>query len=136
MPVRWPIKSTANPVRQALTTTLDGLSSTSGGAVSFTTLRLVYGGALEDFRQGQTNSVLVITAGPHTDQTLDGSGLQDYVRSTFDAAKPVAINVIDFGSDSDRATWEAVAQSTGGSYQNLSTSASPELTTAITKFTG
>ena len=44
--------------------------------------------------------------------------------------------MIDFGSDSDRATWEAVAQTTGGSYQNLSTSASPELTSAIATFTG
>ena len=124
------------PRSAALTTTLDEQSSMSGGAVSFTTLRLIYDDALAKFRQGQTNSILVITAGPHTDQSLDGSGLQEYVRRTFDAAKPVAINVIDFGSDSDRATWEAVAQTSGGSYQNLSTSASPELTTAITTFLG
>ena len=47
--------------------------------------------------------------------------------AAFDSAKPIAINVIDFGSDPDRATWEAVAQTSGGSYQNLSTSTSPEL---------
>ena len=124
------------PRSEALTTTLDALSSTSGGAVSFTTLRLVYDDALAKFRQGQNNSVLVITTGPHTDQSLDGGGLQDYVRRTFDPAKPVAINVIDFGSDSDRATWEAVAQTSGGNYQNLATSASPELTSAIATFLG
>ena len=126
----------ANPARQALTTTLDGLSSTSGGAVSFTTLRLVYNEALANFRVGQPNSVLVITTGPHTDQSLDGPGLQEFIRQSFDPARPVAVNVIDFGPDSDRATWEAVAQTTGGSYQNLSTSASPELTAAIATFTG
>ena len=120
----------------ALTETLDALSSSSSGAVSFTTLRLVYTEAMTNFRQGQTNSILVITTGPHTDQTLDGSGLQAFIREAFDAAKPVAVNVIDFGSDSDRATWEAVAQTTGGSYQNLSSSASPELTSAITRFLG
>jgi hypothetical protein len=123
------------PRSQALTTTLDGLSSTSGGTVSFTTLRLVYSEALANFRAGQPNSVLVITAGPHTDQTLNGAGLQEFIRQSFDPARPVAVNVIDFGSDSDRATWEAVAQTTGGSYQNLPTSASPELTTAIAKLT-
>ena len=80
--------------------------------------------------------VLVITSGPHTDQSLDASGLQEYVRRTFDPAKPVAINVIDFGADPDRATWEAVAEATGGGYQNLSTSTSPELATAITTFLG
>jgi hypothetical protein len=122
------------PRSTALTTTLDSLSSTSGGAVSFTTLRLVYNEALAGFREGQNNSVLVITAGPHTDESLDGDGLQAFIRDAFDPARPVAVNVIDFGADSDRATWEAVAKASGGSYQNLTRSAGPELTAAITTF--
>jgi len=80
------------------------------------------------------NSVLVITAGPHTDQSLGGQGLQDFIKQSADPAKPVAVNVIDFGSDSDRDTWEAVARLSGGGYQNLSTSASPDLATAVTNF--
>ncbi len=124
------------PRSAALAAALDEQTASGGGAVSFTTLRMIYDQALAKFRQGQTNSILVITAGPHTDQSLDSSGLQEYVRRTFDPAKPVAINVIDFGSDPDRATWEAVAQISGGSYQNLSTSASPDLTSAITTFLG
>ncbi|MCV7218806.1 substrate-binding domain-containing protein [Mycobacterium crocinum] len=115
----------------ALTNTLGGLLPSGSGAVSFTTLRLAYGEALANFRQGQTNSLLVITQGPHTDQTLDGPGLIQYVKSAADPAKPVAINVIDFGDDSDRATWEAVAQASGGMYQNVATSDSPDLATAI-----
>lgn len=124
------------PRSAALAETLDEQTSSGNGAVSFTTLRMIYDEALAKYRQGQTNSVLVITSGPHTDQSLDASGLQEYVRRTFDPAKPVAINVIDFGADSDRATWEAVAEATGGGYQNLSTSTSPELATAITTFLG
>ncbi len=120
------------PRTAALTAALDDQTASGGGAVSFTTLRMVYDDALAKFRQGQTNSLLVITAGPHTDQSLDGSGLQDYVRRSFDSAKPIAINVIDFGADSDRATWEAIAQTSGGNYQNLSTSTSPDLASAIT----
>jgi hypothetical protein len=115
----------------ALTNTLRGLSPSGSGAVSFTTLRLAYGEALANFRQGQANSMLVITQGPHTDQTLDGPGLVQYVKSAADPAKPVAINVIDFGDDSDRATWEAVAQASGGTYQNVATSDSPDLATAV-----
>jgi hypothetical protein len=118
----------------ALKATLDDQHATSGGAVSFTTLRLIYKGALANFRPGQTNSVLVITAGPHTDQSLNGHGLQDFIRQNADPEKPVAVNVIDFGTDSDRATWEAVAHLSGGSYLNLATSASSELTTAVTNF--
>ncbi len=124
------------PRSAALTETLDSQSAAGGGAVSFTTLRLVYTEAMSNYRQGQSNSILVITTGPHTDQSLGGSGLQQYIRSAFDPARPIAVNVIDFGSDSDRATWEAVAQASGGSYQNLATSASAELTSAIATFLG
>ncbi|HKV17386.1 MAG TPA: hypothetical protein VJR50_00025 [Mycobacterium sp.] len=124
------------PRSAALASTLDEQTASGGGAVSFTTLRLVYDDAQAKFRQGQSNSVLVITAGPHTDQSLDGGGLQDYVRRTFDSARPVAINVIDFGGDPDRATWEAVSQTTGGVYTNLSTSASPDLASTLTKVLG
>jgi hypothetical protein len=122
------------PRSEALTTALDRQHASSGGAVSFTTLRLIYKDAQTNFHAGQTNSVLVITAGPHTDQSLGGEGLQDFIKQSADPAKPVAVNVIDFGSDSDRATWEAVAKLSGGSYQNLATSASPELATVVDNF--
>jgi Bacterial extracellular solute-binding protein len=122
------------PRSDALTAALDRQHASSGGAVSFTTLRIIYKDALANYHAGQNNSVLVITAGPHTDQSLGGQGLQDFIKDSNDPAKPVAVNVIDFGSDSDRETWEAVAKLSGGTYQNLSTSASPELATAVTNF--
>jgi len=122
------------PRSEALTAALDRQHASSGGAVSFTTLRIIYKDAQANFRPGQMNSVLVITAGPHTDQSLGGQGLQDFIKQSADPAKPVAVNVIDFGSDSDRDTWEAVARLSGGGYQNLSTSASPDLATAVTNF--
>jgi hypothetical protein len=124
------------PRSSVLTNNLNGQVASNGGAVSFTTLRLVYNDAVANFREGQPNSVLIITAGPHTDQSLDGAGLQDFVRQTFNQGRPVAINVIDFGSDRDRATWEAVAQTTGGDYQNLNSSAGPELTTTLATMLG
>jgi hypothetical protein len=124
------------PRSAALTNTLNAQTASGGGAVSFTTLRMLYTDMLTNFRQGQSNSILLITAGPHTDQSLDGNGLQQYIRGAFDPARPVAVNVIDFGSDSDRATWEAVTQASGGGYQNVASSAGPELTTAVTQFLG
>lgn len=116
---------------ETLISELDELSSTAGGAVSFTTLRLVYNQALANYRPGQANSVLVITAGPHTDRTLDGSGLQDFIRTNTDPERPVAVNVIDFGADADQATWQSVAQLSGGTYQNLRGANSPELAGAL-----
>ena len=60
------------PRAAALTGTLNGLSPGGGGGVSFTTLRLVYGDALANFRQGQADSVLVIVQGPHTTSRSTG----------------------------------------------------------------
>lgn len=115
----------------ALTAALDAQNPSGGGAVSFTTLRLVYTEASSNFREGQQNSVLVITAGPHTDRSLGPEGLQDYIRGAFNPDRPVAVDIIDFGDDADRPTWESVAQITGGSYRNLGSSDSPELAAAI-----
>ncbi|MGD9619449.1 MAG: hypothetical protein AB7G47_04070 [Mycolicibacterium sp.] len=119
------------PRSTALNEALQAQTPSGGGSVSYTTLRLVYTDASAKYREGQKNSVLVITTGPHTDQTLGSEGLQQYIRGAFNPDRPVAVNVIDFGDDPDRATWESVAQITGGNYQNLSTSASPELAAAI-----
>ena len=133
-----PLSDTVNgqPRLAAVTATLAKQYSSAGGAVSFTTLRMLYQDTQAKYVAGQPNSILVITAGPHTDQTLDGTGLQNFIRTSADAAKPIAVNVIDFGADPDRATWEAVAHLSGGGYQNLSTSASPDLATAINQFLG
>jgi hypothetical protein len=127
---------TSGPVADrlaALTAALDKQYASAGGAVSFTTLRILYQDIQANYHAGQTNSILVITAGPHTDQSLDGPGLQEFIRKA-DPGKPIVVNVIDFGADPDRATWEAVAQLSAGSYQNLATSASPDLATAINAF--
>jgi hypothetical protein len=122
------------PRSAALTAALDRQFSSGGGAVSFTTLRLAYQDIQTNYHAGHTNSILLITAGPHTDQSLDGAGLQNFIRAGADPAKPIAVNIIDFGADPDRATWEAVAQLSGGGYQNLATSASPDLAAAINAF--
>jgi hypothetical protein len=94
-PISDPVQG--QPRSAALVAGLGGLASTTSGRVSFTTLRNVYTDAVTNFRPGQPNSVLVITSGPHTDQSLDGAGLQAMVRGAFDPAKPVAIDVINVG---------------------------------------
>jgi hypothetical protein len=133
-PLADPVNGQPRPA--ALAAALDKQYSSGGGAVSFTTLRLIYQDMQTNYRVGQSNSILLITAGPHTDQSVDGPGLQNFIRTSADPAKPIAVNIIDFAADPDRATWEAVAQLSGGSYQNLSTSASPDLATAISTFLG
>ena len=102
--------------------------------VSFTTLRLIYNGALATFRQGQKNSVLVITTGPHTDQTLDGPGLQHFVQ---DSVRPgpagchqrhrLRLRPGPFHMGIRRPNLRR-------QLQNLATSASPELNSAIATF--
>lgn len=115
----------------ALTASLDSLASTASGRVSFTTLRNVYTDAVTNYRPGQSNSILIITSGPHTDQSLDGAGLQEVIRGAFNPAKPVVVNVINVGDDPDRATWQAVTQITGGQYDGVPASDSPEMVANI-----
>lgn len=119
------------PRSQALDAALNGLTPGSAGRVSFTTLRNVYADALTGFRPDQTNSVLVITAGPHSDQSLGAQGLQDLIRSSNDPARPVAVNVINVGDDPDRPTWESVAEISGGTYQNVPNTDAPEFGSAL-----
>lgn len=114
-----------------LISNLNNQSSSGGGHVSFTTLRMLYGDAMSKYVDGQANSILVITSGPHTDQSLDGQGLQEYIKSAFDPGRPVAVNVIDIGTDSDGSTWQAVSQLTGGMFTSVPTSAAPELANAV-----
>ncbi len=133
-PLGDPVAAGGQPRSAALAAALDKQYSSAGGAVSFTTLRMIYQELQANYHAGQANSILVITSGPHTDQTLDGAGLQDFIRKSADPAKSIAVNVVDFGGDPDRSTWEAVAQLSGGGYQNLSTSASPDLAAAINTF--
>lgn len=122
---------TGQPRGAALAAALDDAAPGGGGGVSFTTLRNVYADAQQNFRPGQQNSVLVITSGPHSDQSLGSDGLQELIRSSADPARPVAVDVIDVGDDPDRPTWEAVAQISGGTYQNVPSSDSPELVKAL-----
>ncbi|MGH3956882.1 MAG: hypothetical protein ACRDTI_22890 [Mycobacterium sp.] len=122
------------PRSQTVADALTALQPTSNGAVAFTTLRNVYQEAVNGFRPNQVNSVLIVAGHSHTDQSLDSAGLIDTINRQKDPARPVRINVIDFGADSDQQTWQALAQQTGGAYQNLTASNSPELAATITRF--
>ena len=121
------------PRSAALSGVLNSTTPTSGGGLSFTTLRQAYADAVAKFSAGQQNSILLITQGPHTDQSLDGPGLQDAVKSAVDPNRPVAVNIISFAGDPDRPTWEAVAAATGGSYAEVPTSDSPDLAAAVAR---
>lgn len=130
-PLGDPIET--QPRAAIITGVLDATAPTSGGGLSFTSLRAAYGDALLNYRPGQPNSVLVITQSPHTDDALDGAGLEDFIAKSQDPNRPLPINVISFGGDPDRPTWEAVTRLSGGNYQELPTSEGPDLLAAISR---
>lgn len=121
----------AGPRSAAIAAVLEQTTPTSGGGVSFTTLRAAYTDALANYRPGQPNSVLVITQGPHTDESLDGPGLEQFITTARDPDRPVAVNILSFAGDPDRPTWEAVARLTGGRHVEIPRSDSPELAGAL-----
>lgn len=121
------------PRSAAIAALMDNTTPTSGGGVSFATLRAAYADAVANYRQGQPNSILLITQGPHTDQGLDGQALQEAIKAASDPKRPVTVNIIDFAGDPDRPTWEAITRLTGGAYQEIAVSDSPDLTGAIAR---
>ena len=130
-----PLADPVGPLSRAdaLAGVLDSTTPTSGGGLSFTTLRAAYTDAVANYRPGQPNSVLLITQGPHTDGSLDAAGLESFVRGSQDPNRPVAINVIGFPGDPDRPVWDSVSRLSGGSFQEVPASNSPELAAAVTR---
>ena len=63
----------------------------------------------------------------------DAAGLTDFVKGALDPKRPVVINVIGFGGDPDRPAWEAITRLSGGSYQEIATSDSPELAATVAR---
>ena len=88
----------------ALAAVLAGTEQTNRGA-SFTTPSYGIWGCARELQGRSAELGVGHHAGPHTDQTLDGPGLQQYIQSALDQNRPVDVNVIDIGNDPDQSTW-------------------------------
>ncbi|MBP2472978.1 Mg-chelatase subunit ChlD [Crossiella equi] len=99
--------------RNALRTAVDGLKPVSATQL-YTSLAAVYRSAVENYEQGRTNRIVVLTDGPN-DGGLTLQQLQAEIDKVRNPARRVSISFITVGPDPERAPLNKIAQSTGGS---------------------
>jgi len=116
--------------RQAIDTALDSLTPATATSTYAATLA-AYADAVRGYGADRPNSVLLITDGPNDDTSITARQLLASIRETTVGGKPVRIDVITIGENSDADTLRALAEQTGGSMTAVGSSQGPELGAAI-----
>ncbi|MEZ7238565.1 hypothetical protein QYS60_12435 [Rhodococcus sp. GXMU-t2271] len=117
--------------RTALTTALSGTRTADGSAV-YQSLAAAYVDAVRNFTPGRPNSVLLITDSANDDGTTR-QRILDLVTAAGDPGRPVRIDVVALGDDTDRNTLQTLADRTGGALVSVATTDGPELAAAVRK---
>ncbi|SEL05793.1 von Willebrand factor type A domain-containing protein [Rhodococcus maanshanensis] len=116
--------------RQAIDTALDALTPATATS-TYAAVEAAYADAVQGFGADRPNSVLLITDGPNDDTSITARQLLASIRAATVDGKPVRIDVITIGENSDADTLRALAEQTGGSLTAVGSSQGPELGAAI-----
>ncbi|MFE3291979.1 substrate-binding domain-containing protein [Rhodococcus sp. NPDC059234] len=120
------------PRRQALDTALSGLRPATATS-TYASVEAAYTAAVKGFVADRPNSVLLITDGPNDDTSISSQQLLASIKDTAVDGKPVRVDVITIGENSDSATLRQLADQTGGTLVSVSSSDGAELGAAIGK---
>lgn len=115
------LKSAADGVRPATATS------------TYESVTAAYIDALAGYSPGKPNSVLVITDGPNDDTSISSDDFLTVLRSTVSPARPVAIDVVSIGTNSDSSTLQSMSDITGGSFTTVASSDGAELPELLRK---
>jgi hypothetical protein len=113
------------PRRAALSTTAAALTPATG-SFTYASVLVAYLDAVAGYVPGRVNSVVLITDGPD-DSSLSTQDLLTDLTAAADPARPVAVNIVRIGDNSDASTFDDIAAQTGGTVEAVSTSDSPDL---------
>ncbi|WP_237668893.1 VWA domain-containing protein [Rhodococcus sp. BS-15] len=113
------------PRRTALTAGAAALTPESA-SYSAESLLAAYRDAVAGFVPGRVNSVVLITDGPNDDPSLSTQDLLTDLDSASDAARPVAVNVVMIGENTDATAFTDISARTGGTATTVPTSDSPD----------
>ncbi|WP_246098154.1 substrate-binding domain-containing protein [Rhodococcus spelaei] len=118
--------------RQALDSTLNGLKPATATS-TYASVEAAYAAAVKGFVAGRPNSILLITDGPNDDTSISSRQLLASIKDSAVDGKPVRVDVITIGENSDSATLRQLADQTGGTLVGVPSSDGPELSSAIGK---
>ncbi|QII03413.1 VWA domain-containing protein [Rhodococcoides fascians A21d2] len=122
-PMTVPVGTT--PRRAALDSTAAALTPATG-SFTYASVLVAYVDAVAGYVPGRVNSVVLITDGPD-DSSLSTEELLTDLTAAADPARPVAVNIVRIGDNSDASPFDDIAARTGGTVEAVSTSDSPDL---------
>lgn len=116
--------------RQAVERELKALSPASATS-TYPSIQAAYAAAVRGFVADRPNTVLLITDGPNDDTSVSARQLLRTIGDTSRSDRPVRIDVVTIGENSDADTLRALADLTGGTVTPVATSDGPALTDAL-----
>nr|WP_314143054.1 substrate-binding and VWA domain-containing protein [uncultured Rhodococcus sp.] len=112
------------PRRTALVSST-AATTPEGQSFTYASLLVAYADAVAGYVPGRVNSVVVVTDGPD-DSPLSAEQLLADLSSVSDPARPVAVNVVMIGDNTDATAFTDIAARTGGTATTVPTSDSPD----------
>ncbi|SNT08351.1 hypothetical protein SAMN05421642_10933 [Rhodococcoides kyotonense] len=113
--------STANSLRPETSTS------------TYESVTAAYIDAVDNYVAGRPNSVVLVTDGPNDDTSISSERFLTMLSGLAEPDRPVAIDVVSLGTNSDIRTLQSMSDTTGGSTTTVSTSDSQELPDLIRK---
>ncbi|KZF07031.1 hypothetical protein A2J03_23440 [Rhodococcus sp. EPR-157] len=89
--------------------------------------------AQETYSPGKPNSVLLVTDGPNDDTTITSSRFLSTLSEMVDPTRPITIDVVSIGTNSDGSTLQSMSDITGGSFTTVGSSDGAELPDLLRK---
>ncbi len=117
--------------QQAITSALTTLTPATATS-TYASVQAAYAAAVRGHVTDRTNSVLVVTDGPNDDSSISAAQLLRTIGEALQTDRPVVIDVVTVGDNSDFSTLRALAELTGGTVTAVATSDGPDLTNALT----
>ncbi len=118
--------------REQLVATAAGVEPESATS-TYQSLMAAFLDAEQGYVPGRPNTVVLVTDGPNDDTSVTKERLLADLSESKDPARPVAVDVVSIGTNSDASTLQSVADITGGSFTTVSSSDGPELSELLRK---
>lgn len=100
---------------------------------TYESVMAAYVDAQTHYVAGRPNTVVLVTDGPNDDTSISASRFVSMLSDIEDPSRPVSIDVVSIGTNSDTPTLQSISDITGGTLTTVGSSDSPELPDLLRK---
>lgn len=100
---------------------------------TYESVMAAYLDATDNYMPGRPNSIVLVTDGPNDDTSISSDRFLSVLAGLVEPDRPVSIDVVSIGTNSDIRTLESLSASTGGSSTTVASSDSPDLKELLRK---